>query len=139
MRFQVSPIRSAPRPPFPAESDVSANPRLAVAWYLGPATPNATKLRASAGTGIRPPDAFEIAFTDNPSLKPERSRSFDAGIDQPFADGRVLVQATSFHNTYDDLIVAVGPFDGSSRYRTDNISNARAQGLELGIDAARQT
>ena len=28
--------------------------------------------------------------------------------------------------------MAVGPFDGSSRYRTDNISNARAQGLELG-------
>jgi outer membrane cobalamin receptor len=122
----------SPRPDFDADHVVSANPRLAAAWYLGAKSPNATKLRASAATGIRPPDAFEIAFTDNPSLKPERSRSFDAGVDQPLAAGRVLVQATYFHNTYDDLIVAVGPFDGSSRYRTDNISNARAQGLELG-------
>src|SRR6185295_16029804 len=29
------------------------------------------------------------------------------------------------------LIVAVGSFSQSSRYRTDNIANARAQGLEL--------
>jgi outer membrane cobalamin receptor len=122
----------SPRPDFAADHEVSTNPRLAVAWYAGANSSNATKLRASAATGIRPPDAFEIAFTDNPSLKPERSRSFDAGVDQPLAGGRVLVQATYFHNTYDDLIVAVGPFDGSSRYRTDNISNARAQGLELG-------
>jgi len=122
----------SPRPPFDADHEVSANPRLGIAWYVGAKSPNATKLRASAATGIRPPDAFEIAFTDNPALKPERSRSFDVGVEKPLAAGHLLVQATYFHNTYDDLIVAVGPFDGSSRYRTDNISNARAQGLELG-------
>ena len=32
---------------------------------------------------------------------------------------------------YDDLIVAVGSFVEASRYRTDNIANARARGLEL--------
>jgi outer membrane receptor protein involved in Fe transport len=36
-----------------------------------------------------------------------------------------------FYNRYDDLIVAVGSFNRSSRYRTDNISNARAYGVEL--------
>ena len=41
-----------------------------------------TRLHAAAGTGIRPPDALEIAFTDNPNLKPERSRSVEAGVDQ---------------------------------------------------------
>ncbi|HEY7056060.1 MAG TPA: TonB-dependent receptor [Vicinamibacterales bacterium] len=128
----------SPRPPFPEDHVVSANPRVAAAWYLMPPSATATKLRAAAATGIRPPDAFEIAFTDNPSLKPERSRSVEAGVDQPVADGHVLLQATFFHNTFDDLIIAVGPFDGSSRYRTDNISNARARGLELGSTVRTQ-
>ena len=40
-----------------------------------------------------------------------------------------------FFNHYDDLIVAVGrSFQDASRYRTDNISNARARGLELAGD-----
>jgi vitamin B12 transporter len=41
-----------------------------------------------------------------------------------------LLEATWFRNAFDDLIVAVGRFIESSRYRTDNISNARARGLE---------
>ncbi|HET9266361.1 MAG TPA: TonB-dependent receptor [Vicinamibacterales bacterium] len=121
----------APRPDFGEDTVVSANPKIAAAWFVRSADAGYTKLRASAGTGIRPPDAFEIAFTDNPGLKPERSRSFDFGIDQALFDGRALLEATAFFNEYDDLIVAVGSFSGTSRYRTDNISNARARGLEL--------
>ena len=41
--------------------------------------------------------------------------------------------ATWFRNDYDDLIIAVGRFTDASRYRTDNISNARAQGVELSL------
>jgi outer membrane cobalamin receptor len=118
------------RPDFGDDTVVSANPKIAIAWFVHSTGGNFTKVRGSAGTGIRPPDAFEIAFTDNPSLKPERSKSFDAGIDQSFMAGHVLLEATAFFNRYDDLIVAVGSFQGSSRYLTDNISNARAAGLE---------
>ena len=119
------------RPDFPADSVVSANPKVAAAWYVRSANGDFTRIRASAGTGIRAPDAVEIAFTDNPALKPERSRSADVGLDHTLAQGRVLLESTAFFNTYDDLIVAVGSFQESSRYRTDNISNARARGLEL--------
>jgi outer membrane cobalamin receptor len=121
----------SPRPAMPADNVLSLNPRVAAAYYLRSAAGTQTKVRGAAGTGIRPPDGFDIAFTDNPSLKPERSRSLEAGIDQSFVDGRALVEATWFRNTFDDLIIAVGRFAGSSRYRTDNISNARARGLEL--------
>jgi outer membrane cobalamin receptor len=121
----------SPRPMMPADDVVSVNPKISAAYYLRQAPGTQTKVRASAGSGIRPPDAFELAFTDNPSLQPERSRSLEAGIDQSFASGRGLLEATWFQNTFDDLIVAVGRFVGSSRYRTDNISNARADGLEL--------
>ena len=114
-----------------SDTVVSANPKVAAAWFFGATDGNFTKLRGSAGTGIRPPDAFEIAFTDNPSLKPERSRSFDVGVEQALFGGRGLVEGTVFFNNYDDLIVATGSFSGSSQFRTDNISNARARGVEI--------
>jgi outer membrane cobalamin receptor len=120
-----------PRPDLARDTEVSASPKVAAAWYLRTAGGDFTRLRASAGTGIRPPDAFELAFTDNPSLRPERSRSADVGLDHALAQGRVIVESTAFFNTYDDLIVAVGSFRESSRYRTDNIANARSRGLEL--------
>ncbi|HET7218335.1 MAG TPA: TonB-dependent receptor [Vicinamibacterales bacterium] len=121
----------SPRPPFADDTVISANPKVSAAWYLTSDGGNFTKVRASAGTGIRPPDAFEIAFTDNPSLQPERSKSFEAGLDRAFLAGRALIEATAFFNNFDDLIVATGSLGGTSRYRTDNISNARSRGLEI--------
>jgi outer membrane receptor protein involved in Fe transport len=141
IRREALPGASQPfssRPDVPTDRRVSANPRIAAAWYVRPGAGSSTKLRASAGTGIRPPDAFEIAFTDNPSLAPERSRSFEAGIDQVLASGRASIEATAFSNTFDDLIIAVGRFQQSSQFRTDNISNARARGLELASTLRRR-
>jgi outer membrane receptor protein involved in Fe transport len=80
---------------------------------------------------LRPPDAFELTFTDNPALKPERSRSFEVGVTQALAGGLVTFDATTFFNEYDDLIVSVGRLSDISRYRTDNISNARSRGVEF--------
>lgn len=123
---------------LPGDDLLSVNPRAAVAWVIDAGGGVTTKLRASGATGIRPPGAFDIAFTDNPSLKPERSRSLEAGIEQSFAGGLAAVEAVAFASEYDDLIVAVGSFRGSSRYTTDNISNARARGVELGLSGGRR-
>ena len=108
---------------------------MSVSWLLSPDGPgqgaNAwTRVHAAGGTGIRPPDAFEIAFTNNPELKPERSRSLELGVTQAFAGGAIYLDATAFFNQYDDLIVSVGSLSDVSSYSTDNISNARARGLE---------
>lgn len=121
------------RPVLPKDTIVSVNPRVAGAWIVHATGADSTKIRAAAGTGIRPPDGFELAFTDNPELKPERSRSLEAGIDHTFGGGHAVAEATAFTNHYDDLIITVGSFSGSSRYKTDNISNARATGLELAL------
>ena len=129
--FPGNPGGFTPRPDFPRDVVTSVNPKVAAAWFVRSSGGTFTKLRAAAGTGIRPPDAFEIAFTDNPTLKPERSRTVEAGIDQSFADGHASIEATVFYNRYEDLIVAVGSFQESSHYQTDNISNARAGGVEL--------
>ena len=51
-----------------------------------------------------------------------------------FAASTISLDATAFANWYDDLIVTVGSsFSGASRYRSDNIANARAWGLETGV------
>jgi iron complex outermembrane receptor protein len=137
--LEANPSPFGPRPAFETNVVWSANPKISGVWFArgdrsSDASSGWTKLRAGAGTGIKPPTVFEIAFTDNPSLRPERSRSADAGIEHAFPGGLVAVDATAFVNHYDDLIVAVSPaWSGASRYRTDNIANARAKGLEIGL------
>ena len=84
------PLAFTPRPDFPAETIDSLNPKIAANWGLAgdPGSNASTRLHGAFGTGIRPPDAFEMAFTDNPGLKPERSRSADIGLEQTLAGGR---------------------------------------------------
>jgi outer membrane cobalamin receptor len=136
--IEASTLSSVRRPPLPADTIVSPNPRVAAAWLVRSSGADYTRVRGAIGTGIRPPDGFELAFTDNADLKPERSVSAEAGIDHAFAGGHLLVEGTFFANTYDDLIVAVGAFTGSSRFETDNISNAESRGLELAITGRRR-
>lgn len=122
------PLAFTPRPNFPEETINSVNPKIAASFLAG----QGTRVHGSFGTGIRPPDAFEIAFTDNSGLKPERSKSVEAGVSQAIANGVIQIDGTAFFNNYTDLIISVGrAFAGSSRWRTDNISNARARGAEL--------
>ncbi len=132
-----NPSPFSPRPVFDDDTVVSVNPKIAAAWLLTPAGPGGdarqwTRVRIAGGTGIRPPDAFEIAFTDNPGLKPERSKSLEIGVTQALAASAVQLDAVVFFNRFDDLIVSVGSLRDVSRFRTDNVSNARARGLELG-------
>ncbi len=124
------------RPAFPADTITAVNPKVTASWILVPEAGtrgSSTRLRAAAGTGIRPPDAFEIAFTNNPGLKPERSLGVEAGLTQTLAGGMLQADATWFQNSYDDLIVSVGRLASTSRYTTDNIANARARGAELAL------
>ncbi|MGE0362701.1 MAG: TonB-dependent receptor [Vicinamibacterales bacterium] len=136
LALAANPAAFSARPAFADDTVVAVNPKVTAAWTIVPGggrTGTSTRLHAAAGTGIRPPDAFEIAFTDNDGLKPERSISVEAGITQTLADGAVHVDGTWFHNRYDDLIVSVGRFSSSSRFQTDNIANARARGVELAL------
>jgi len=121
------------RPDMGADTIWSFNPRVSAAAYLTPPSAGATtRVRAGFSTGIRPPSAFELSFTDNPALRPEHNRSGEIAIEQTAAGGAVQIAATAFWNRYDDLIITVGrTLAGASRYRSDNLSNAKARGVEL--------
>ncbi|HUJ20430.1 MAG TPA: TonB-dependent receptor [Bryobacteraceae bacterium] len=116
------------RPEFPADTILKLNPKAAVAYALR----EGTRLHASAGTGIRPPSGFELAFTNNPRLKPERTASGDVGIEQRLLHNRVSLDATYFYNRYYDLIVVLGgSLTHLSSFQSDNLANSRAQGGEF--------
>jgi vitamin B12 transporter len=69
-----------------------------------------TRVRAAAGTGIKNPGIFELfgfdpgSFIGNPNLKPEKSRGWEVGADQSFADGAAFVGVTYFNSKLEDEI-----------------------------------
>ena len=95
-----------------------------------------TRLKASAGTGIKEPTLLQSFsrndfFLGNPDLEPERSRTVDAGVEQRLADDRVKLDLTWFDNHYRNIIstrtLSFNPF----RSQYFNIGESKARGLEL--------
>ncbi|MGB7593196.1 MAG: TonB-dependent receptor [Terriglobia bacterium] len=123
------------RPFIPASSITKLNPRVSAA-YMARKSDSAswlgmTRLHGSFGTGIRAPNGYELAFTDNPHLKPEKSVSFDSGIEQRFFDSKAFLDLTYFYNKFEDQIVTLGgSLTNLSTFISDNLGNSRAQGLE---------
>ena len=123
----------SPRPAFPEDTVSVVNPRVAISWRALGDDHWWTRVHGGFGTGMRAPGAFEIAFTDNPGLKPEKTRSLDAGVETGWLDGRLVADVQYFRNDYDDLIVTVGRVAGTTSYRSDNVSNALSEGVETSI------
>jgi outer membrane cobalamin receptor len=115
------------RPVFPAQNVNVANPKFSAAWVQG-----RTRLHASFGTGIRPPDGFDLAYTNNPDLKPERTRGGDVGVERRLFHDWLSVDATYFRTHFYDLIVNLG---GSlaklGQYESENLANSMAEGGEF--------
>ncbi len=114
------------RPFFPQSNISRVNPKLSAAYVAGGA-----RLHASFGMGLRPPSGFDLAFTDNPALKPERTRSVDAGVERKFGN-LLTLDATYFYNRYYDLIVSLGgSLTALSHFQSANLANSQAQGAEF--------
>lgn len=103
-----------------------------------------TRLNTSYGLGIKEPDfiqSFEAdpCFPGNPNLRPERSNTLDAGIDQLFAGERVKFAANFFHNNFRDIVsFSGGPTTTSCPFGTGTFFNtdaARADGVNATIEA----
>ena len=84
------------------------------------------RARASAGTAFHAPSFFDLydPFFGNPDLMPERSKSWEAGLDYTVGEQRFSI--TYFENNISDLIV----FDASIN-KTANLNEANINGVEL--------
>jgi vitamin B12 transporter len=118
-------------------------PRGSVAYtaHQSTGTLGDTKLKASAGLGIKEPtllQSFSLSpfALGNPALEPERSRSVEVGLEQRLLNERAHVELTWFANRYQDIIstsvITFDPF--TSQYF--NIGLTRARGGELSGELA---
>ena len=108
-----------------------------------------TRLRASYGQGIVEPRFDQSFGTDpcfpgDPTLRPEESRTVNAGIEQKLASDRVRVTAEFFDSQFQNIIsfqsvtpsaacLAIGNPFGSGTYFNTNL--ARARGANLTTEA----
>lgn len=89
-----------------------------------------TKFKANYGTGFLAPSLFKLydQVYGNPDLEPEESWSWDVGFEQQLFDDRVVLKATYFDNTFENLIVY-----NSATKSYSNVQDAESHGIELGM------
>jgi vitamin B12 transporter len=148
----------------------AVTPRVSVAAYLRTASASSgssetfgdTKLTLNAGRGIKAPTIAQelsslfgllqqVQANARPSVDaigPERSRSFDVGVEQAFWRNHARVRAAFFHNQFSDLIefvsksalaqlgVPAGVIAATSFGAYVNSSSYRARGLETSGEIA---
>jgi vitamin B12 transporter len=95
-----------------------------------------TSVRAAIGSAFKEPSFFEgfagSGTQENPDLRPEQSRSWEAGIEQQLVANLVRLSATYFDQRFDDLIQFTPLPPGSGFFGTyRNLPAARARGVEL--------
>jgi vitamin B12 transporter len=104
---------------------------------------DAWRVRASYGEGFKAPTLFQLLSDyGNAALDPERSRSFDLGVERGERGGPLHFSLTAFRRDSRDLIDFVSclgssaPLCANRPFGTyDNVSRARAEGIEAELGA----
>jgi vitamin B12 transporter len=84
-------------------------------------------VRASYGTAFRAPSLNDLyyPFYGNPSLRPEKSKGFELGVEKSFMNKKASASVTYFEQKYEDLI----QFDFQT-FLAANIAVAKVRGVE---------
>ena len=93
---------------------------------------NGAKLRAALGTGFKEPtliENFSPIFGGNPDLMPERSLTWELGIEQTFWNEQLRLEGVFFSSRFEDLIEYNRTPEGQPNFF--NVDEAAAHGLEL--------
>ena len=95
------------------------------------------KLKGSYGTGFRAPTLNELYYKDawssgNPNLKPEKSNSWEVGIEKEIVRERATVSLTYFNQKYKDLVQWIETPPGSWQYVPQNVAESTVRGIEAG-------
>lgn len=108
-------------------------------WRVAPAfimPGSETKLKGSYGTSFKAPTLYELYgigdfnYVGNPNLKPETSKGWEVGFEQPLFGDRLRFGVTYFRNDIKDLINAV--FVPVNTYV--NVGKAKTAGYEAFVE-----
>ncbi|MBL4757998.1 MAG: TonB-dependent receptor [Rhizobiales bacterium] len=93
-----------------------------------------TRFHASVGRGVTNPTMIEQfgffpPFVGNPNLTPESSISWDAGVEQAFHDGRLVIDVTYFSAVLEDEIVT--RFILGANTPINLVGESKRQGVEV--------
>lgn len=104
--------------------------QVSAAYFLS----GGTKLRTAVGTGFREPlwgEIFSTLWTvGNPALDPERSLTWEVGVEQQLWGKRLRLEGVFFSSRFKDLIeYNSSPPEGQSNFF--NVEEAKAHGLEF--------
>ena len=101
--------------------------RLGAVYDIKPAD---LRIIASYGTGFRAPTFNELFYPNygNPSLKPEESWAWEAGLEKDLLDNKLSLSLTYFDQNYENLI-QTDPLT----WTAVNIGKAQVKGIETGI------
>lgn len=100
-----------------------------------------TRLRAAYGTGIKNPGFFELfgffdgRFIGNEDLTPEKSESWEVGIDQSVACDALKLSATYFNSRLKDEIFTTFPAPDFIATPANRDTLSKQKGVELGASA----
>ena len=100
--------------------------------------PAAIKIKGSYGTGFRAPTLNELFYQDswgssgNLNLKPEKSNSWEIGVEKDIVKDVASLSITYFDQNYKDLIDWVETPPASWQYTPQNIAKAEVKGIEAG-------
>jgi vitamin B12 transporter len=117
-----------------SQSGSATTYRFAPAYFI---QKTGTKLKATFGTGFKSPSLYQLyapgstwGAIGNENLKPEEAVSWDAGIEQTFLEESLLISATYFSSSFENLI----DFDYTLGFV--NITKATSKGAEISFQAA---
>jgi vitamin B12 transporter len=102
-------------------------------WRVAPVyeiAPTGTRVKGSYGTGFKAPSLFQLySIYGSPELGPEKSRGWDAGVEQDLGE-RVTMGLMYFMNELEDMI----DYDfAASKY--GNVAEAETKGVESYVTA----
>lgn len=109
------------------------------------AFPTDTRVRLNVGNAFKEPTFTETFGTSsvagNPGLDPERSRTWEAGLEQPLWDDRLSLGVTYFDQSFDDLVqftaVPADSLAGGEGPAPNffNVAEATSRGVEVELVA----
>ena len=102
-----------------------------------------TRLHADFGTGQKAPtfterySFFPAFFIGNPDLEPEKSRGWEFGVSQPFADGRWEILATYFKERLENEIASFVFDPVTFLFTAENVDgSSHRTGVETALQAS---